>query len=226
MFKLFKKYHLAFFITLIINIYFCVTELINFFTSDMRAAISLCGAITYFLAIIFISAIELFKTFKVNAYWAYLFTLIFLVANITIIPIVMLVGGLTKSMDMVYSLSPIFSSFAIVLLLIIYIGYLVLKIIIPLIKSLIARIIKDDYGRCRSFGNVVTHTYTCVIFVMSLFSIMFVMGFADSLPSPRFIFILMIPVYLFLFAVTAIFIFKCVRGMAKASGKSTAIIKK
>ena len=213
-----KKFHLIFFITLGINVYFFVTELINFISSDFKAALSLCAAIMYFMTIVFISAIEFLKTFKINPYWAYFTTLLFLVGYVTILPTVLLVGGLTKSMDMVYSLSAVFNTFAVVLLVFFYVIYLVVRVIIPLIKSLISRIIRDDYGRCRNFGNIVINSYTFLIFIFSLGSAMFLLGFSEQLFfNQKITFLFVVPAFIIIFNLTVIFIVKCIKGMSKVS---------
>ncbi|MCR5185014.1 MAG: hypothetical protein K6C32_02920 [Bacilli bacterium] len=195
-----KKYHIPYIVVLVINIYFFITSLISYIQSD--SYFGLFAVVFYALAIIYLSIMELFTSLRTNVRLAYFITIIYLIAITFLLPIMAIVSATTGKMSGTYKLATsaqVFTS--------IYIVYLTIRIIIPLITALVNRIKKNDYGRCKSFGNIITNLYASNIFVVTIAVSMMEQVVAINV----LIFGMSIPIMMISFFL----IFKCFIGMVK-----------
>ncbi len=98
-----EKYRILFFISLIINIYFLVTEIFNFIST--KAALSMFTIVLYVSTIVYMSLMELFELLKKSKQYAYTFTIYFLLVNALVLPITVLLGNLVDSISPIYRVS-------------------------------------------------------------------------------------------------------------------------
>lgn len=207
-----NKYHIVFFVVLAINIYFLVTEILNF--SARLSALSLFTIVLYSSTIIYISIMELFKHLNKDAKWGYIFTLIFLLINAIALPITVLFANVFDSLSPVYMLSNLTNNqIPTLILILVYLGYLLFRFILPIINSLRAKAKHDDYTRCRYFSSIVSGGLTFVSSFLGTFIAYLAIMYFDQLPlfsvnSVPFLFGAVVVLIL-----TIIFIVKCVKGI-------------
>ena len=162
-----RKYRALSIIVILLNVYFLVSEIINF--SQTKSGISLFAVLMYASTFVYLLLLEIFRLTNKSAFFAYFFTLIYLFFNALLNPFVIFfskAGGLST----VYSLANFMPGFVAVIA---YFVYLVLRIVSSLLKSFISIIKRDVYARCRNFSIIVSSIFTIMVFILNLIVTLF-----------------------------------------------------
>ena len=177
--EFFAKYHIPFFIALVLNLFFLVREIYNF--SQFQSALSIFTIVLYLTSLIYMSLMELFEYRNKSNKWSYVFTLWYLLINGLLLPITILLANAIDSLSAVYNVYTFTGqSISIVVLLLIYFAYLLFKIIKPIVKSVKAKKKKDDYERASNFGDVLEATMTLISSFAGLFAL-FMSMYAETM---------------------------------------------
>ena len=177
--EFFAKYHIPFFIALVLNLFFLVREIYNF--SQFQSALSIFTIVLYLTSLIYMSLMELFEYRNKSNKWSYVFTLWYLLINGLLLPITILLANAIDSLSSVYNVYTFTGqSISIVVLLLIYFAYLLFKIIKPIVKSVKAKKKKDDYERASNFGDVLEATMTLISSFAGLFAL-FMSMYAETM---------------------------------------------
>ena len=175
------KYHIVFFVTTIMSIYFLITEIMNFV--EVKSAISMFTIILYISSITYVCLMEYFEWKGKDPRYSYQFTFYYLLINAIILPLTLLVGNITDSLNPIYMVSSRFTSDVVLkVMLVLYIIYLLFKFIKPIIKAKKAKSKNDHYSRCSNYGDIISGLLTLI---SSFFGILFVnaMTLMDNAPS-------------------------------------------
>ncbi len=177
--EFFAKYHIPFFVVLVLNLFFLVREIYNF--SQFQSALSIFTIVLYLTSLIYMSLMELFEYRNKSNKWSYIFTLWYLLINGLLLPITILLANSIDSLSSVYMVYTFTGqSISIVVLLLIYFAYLLFKIIKPIVKSVKAKKKKDDYERASNFGDVLEATMTLISSFAGLFAL-FMSMYAEAM---------------------------------------------
>ena len=164
------KYHVMFFITLIMSIYFLVTEILNFI--ENKSAISMFTIILYISSITYISLMEYFDWKKKDPRYSYQFTFYYLLVNAIMLPLTVLFGNISKDLSPIYSVASYFQSELVLkIMLLVYILYLLFKFIKPIVKARKAKRENDHYARCGNFGDVISGLLTLITSFFGVFTL-------------------------------------------------------
>ena len=162
-----RKYRVLSIIVILLNVYFLVSEIINF--SQTKSGISLFAVLMYASTFVYLLLLEIFRVTNKSAFFAYFFTLIYLVFNAVFNPFVIFfakAGGLST----VYSLANFMPGFVAVIA---YLVYLIVRIFSSVLKSFISLIKRDMYARCRYFSIIVSNIFTIMVFILNLIVTLF-----------------------------------------------------
>lgn len=162
-----KKYRIISIFVLLLNVYFLVTEIINF--SQTKSGMSLFAILMYSSTIVYLLLLELFRALKKSAYYAFLFTFFYLFFNAVLNPFVIFFGK-AGGLSSMYSLASFVPGFVAVIA---YLIYLVVRIVSSLLKSFLSLIKRDMYARCRYFSIIVSNIFTIMVFVLNLIVTLF-----------------------------------------------------
>lgn len=177
--EFFAKYHIPFFIALVLNLFFLVREIYNF--SQFQSALSIFTIVLYLTSLIYMSLMELFEYRNKSNKWSYIFTLWYLLINGLLLPITILLANAIDSLSAVYNVYTFTKGeISIIILLLIYFAYLLYKIIKPIVKSVKAKKKKDDYERASNFGDVLEATMTLISSFAGLFAL-FMSMYAETM---------------------------------------------
>lgn len=175
----FSKYHVMFFVSVIVNVYFLVTEVLNFI--EGFGALSFFTMLLYFSSIVYMSLMELFETKKKDPKWAYVFTLWFLVINAALLPLTVLFANVFDSISPVYTISSFLGQgVPLIVSFLIYLAYLLFKFIKPALKSVRAKKKSDDYVRGGCFGDIVSGLFTLISSFTGIATVLFVGTFSET----------------------------------------------
>ena len=206
-----RKYRVLSIIVILLNVYFLVSEIINF--SQTKSGISLFAVLMYASTFLYLLLLEIFRlTFK-SAFFAYLFTLIYLFFNALLNPFVIFfskAGGLST----VYSLANFMPGFVAVIA---YLVYLIVRIVSSLLKSFIALVKRDIYARCHHFSIIVSNIFTIMVFILNLIVTLFAsIGASDArsfdMSGGGIVFFILF--YIPVVVLSIIFSIHCIIGMA------------
>ena len=162
-----RKYRVFSIIVIILNVYFLVSEIINF--SQTKSGLSLFAVFMYASTFLYLLFLEIFRVTNKSAFYAYLFTVIYLFFNALFNPFIIFfskAGGLST----VYSLANFMPGFIAVIA---YLTYLIIRIVSSLLKSFISLIKRDIYARCRHFSIIVSNIFTLMVFILNLIVTLF-----------------------------------------------------
>ena len=207
-----KKYHIVFFVVLVMNIYFLVTEILNF--AAAFSALSLFTIVLYSSTIIYMSLMELYKTLNRETKWAYIFTLCFLLVNAVTLPLTILFANVFDSLSPVYTLSGLVNGkVSMIILILVYLGYLAFRFVLPIINSIRAKAKNDDYTRARNFGSIVSGGLTFITSFVGTF-----LAYSAMMLSEQMMLLNMNSVPFLIgaavvFILTIIFVVKCIKGI-------------
>lgn len=157
-----RRYRVFSIIVILLNVYFLVSEIINF--SQTKSGVSLFAVFMYASTFIYLLLLEIFRLTNKSAFFAYLFTLIYLFFNAIFNPFIIFfakAGGLST----VYSLANFIPGFVAVIA---YLIYLIVRIFSSVLKSFISLIKRDIYARCRYFSIIVSNIFTIMVFILNL----------------------------------------------------------
>ena len=210
-----EKYRILFFISLIINIYFLITEIFNFVST--KAALSMFTIVLYVSTIVYMSLMELFELLKKPKQYAYTFTIYFLLVNALVLPITVLLGNLIDSISPIYTVSRFVGSH-ITIAVIIYFVYLLFKFIKPIFKSARAKRKEDDYARASFFGDIISALLTLITSFFGV-AIIAVMPYLEAMPFYDIRSVPFIVSGIVVWALTIVFLIKCVIGKRKLNKK-------
>lgn len=177
--EFFAKYHIPFFIALVLNLFFLVREIYN--VRNHQSALSVFTIVLYLTSLVYMSLMELFEYRNKSPKWSYVFTLWYLLINGLLLPITILLANAIDSLSAVYNVYTFTNGkVSIIILLLIYFAYLLYKIIKPIVKSVKAKKKKDDYERASNFGDVLEGVMTLISSFAGLFAL-FMSMYAETM---------------------------------------------
>ena len=218
-----NKYHIFFWFAVISNIYFLVTEILNYISSSCTDGISLFTIIVYSLTLIYISLMELFDFLNRKSYWAYLLTILFFSVNIVATIVTVTVSFIDSGLNFTHSAIINWFGFGNL-----YLIYMVYKCTKSVINSKKAKRLDLDYERCQDFGDIISNIYTLFnYFVWTIMSLMGTLtittldnGKTFGLDTMLFLLIILVN-----FILSIIFIIKCGVGVSKETKMKKEDIK-